>query len=135
MGSTEEQFQFIKKVIDDSDYYILIISGRFGSLSAEGIRYTEKEYDYAIEKGIPVLAFCHGKPKEIPAGKSELEPDARAKLNRFREKVSENGLVRIWTSASELAGLVASSLNKTIRTHAATGWVRGNTAMRGRIES
>jgi hypothetical protein len=66
-----------------------------------------KEYDYAIEKGIPVLAFCHGKPKEIPAAKSELEPDARAKFNRFREKVSKNRLVRAWTSASELAGLVA----------------------------
>ncbi|MEE9286473.1 MAG: DUF4062 domain-containing protein [Gammaproteobacteria bacterium] len=41
MGSTEEQFQFIKKVIDDGDYYILIIGGRFGSLSGEGISYTE----------------------------------------------------------------------------------------------
>lgn len=107
MGSTEEQFQYIKKVIDDGDYYIVIIGGRFGSLSAEGISYTEKEYNYAIEKGIPVLAFCHGKPKEIPAAKSELKPDARAKLNRSREKVSENRLVRTWTSASELAGLVA----------------------------
>lgn len=28
----EEQFEFIKKVIDDCDYYILIIGARYGSI-------------------------------------------------------------------------------------------------------
>ena len=51
----EEQFEFIKKVIDDSDYYLLIIGGRYGSLSDKGINYTEMEYDYAIGKGIKVV--------------------------------------------------------------------------------
>ncbi|WP_226914286.1 MULTISPECIES: DUF4062 domain-containing protein, partial [Psychrobacter] len=51
----EEQFEFIKKVIDDSDYYLLIIGGRYGSLSNEGISYTEMEYDYAISQGVKVI--------------------------------------------------------------------------------
>jgi Domain of unknown function (DUF4062) len=42
----EEQFEFIKKVIDGCDYYVLIIGGRYGSLTPEGISYTKKEYDY-----------------------------------------------------------------------------------------
>ena len=46
----EEQFEFIKRVIDDSDYYIVIIGGKYGSLTTEGISYTEKEYDYAVKK-------------------------------------------------------------------------------------
>ena len=36
-AADEEQFQFIKRVIDDCDYYILIIGGRYGSTTAEGI--------------------------------------------------------------------------------------------------
>ena len=55
----EEQWNFIKKVIDDCDYYILIVGGRYGSTSPEGLSYTEQEYDYAIEKGLKVLAFVH----------------------------------------------------------------------------
>ena len=66
----EEQFNFIKKVIDDCDYYILIIGGRYGSVSQNGLSYTEMEFDYAMEKGIKVMAFIHADPNAIPLGKS-----------------------------------------------------------------
>ena len=68
----EEQLKFIKRIIDDCDYYILIIGGRYGSVSPEGVSYTEKEYQYAIEKKIPVLAFLHEKPEDLPASKTDL---------------------------------------------------------------
>ena len=48
-----DQFDFIKKIIDDCDYYILIVGGRYGTISDDGISYTEKEFDYAIDKKIP----------------------------------------------------------------------------------
>lgn len=123
----EEQFEFIKKVIDDCDYYLLIIGGRYGSLSEEGISYTEMEYDYAIRKGIKVIAFVHSNPDEIPLGKSEKDADLRQKLQEFRNKVSTNRLIKFWSNANELPGLVALSLSKTIKTYPAVGWVRGNT--------
>jgi hypothetical protein len=51
-----EQFEVIKKVIDLCDYYILIIGKRYGSINIKTqLSYTEMEYNYAIEKGIPVL--------------------------------------------------------------------------------
>ena len=55
----EEQWEFIKKIIDDCDYYMLIIGGRYGSLTKDGISYTEKEFDYAKEKNsiIPLGAI------------------------------------------------------------------------------
>jgi hypothetical protein len=49
-ATDEEQWIFIKKIIDDCDYYLLIIGGRYGSITDEGISYTEKEFDYAREK-------------------------------------------------------------------------------------
>ena len=120
----EEQWEFIKRVIDDCDYYILIIGGRYGSLTSDGISYTEKEYDYAISIGLKVLAFLHERPNEIPVGKSDIEPSIRSKLDQFRSKVTSNRLVKFWTNANELPGMVALSLSKTIKTYPAVGWIR-----------
>lgn len=125
-ATDEEQWEFIKKVIDDCDYYLLIIGGRYGSTTSEGISYTEKEYDYAVEQGMKVIALLHKNPEEIPIGKSEKDPTLREKLSKFRDKVSQNRLVKFWNTAEELPGLVALSLTKTIKTYPAEGWVRAN---------
>src|SRR5713101_8158684 len=85
-AADEEQFQFIKRVIDDCDYYLLIIGGRYGSMTPEGVSYTEKEYDYAVDKGLKVVALLHEKPDDIPVSKSDIDPLAREKLKAFREK-------------------------------------------------
>ena len=124
----EEQFEFIKKVIDDCDYYLLIIGGRYGSLSEEGVSYTEMEYDYAIHKGIKVIALVHGSPEKLAVEKVEIDSDAQQKLKVFKQKVTTNRLVKFWNDAKELSGLVALSLPKTIKTYPAIGWVRGNEA-------
>jgi hypothetical protein len=127
-AADEEQFAFIKKVIDDCDYYLLIIGGRYGSLTDTGISYTEQEYRYAISKGISVIALLHEHPEDIPLGKSEQSPELRYRLERFREKVSKGRLVRYWNAAAELPGIVALSLSKTIKAHPALGWIRADRA-------
>jgi len=125
-AADEEQWEFIKRVIDDCDYYILIIGGRYGTSTSEGISYTEKEYDYAIERGLKVLAFIHEKPDEIPVSKSDVDPSLRERLAAFRGKVSKGRLVKSWTSADQLPSLVALSLGKTIKAYPAVGWVRAD---------
>ena len=122
----EEQWAFIKRVISDCDYYILIIGGRYGSVTSEGISYTEKEYDFAVSIGLKVIAFLHKNPEDIPAKNSELDPLLRGKLESFRRRVSEGRLVKFWSKADELPGLVALSLSKTITTYPAIGWVRAD---------
>jgi len=126
-AADEEQFEFIKRVIDDCDYYLLIIGGRYGSTTPEGVSYTEKEYDYAIESGLKVIALLHEDPNQIPVGKSDIDPVLRDRLKRFREKVATNRLVKFWKSAEELPGLVALSISKTIKMFPATGWIRADT--------
>lgn len=122
----EEQFEFIKRVIDDCDYYLLIVGGRYGSTGIDGISFTEKEYDYAISKDIRVLAFLHANPEKLALEKSEVEPAAKRRLAEFRERIKLNRLVKMWSTPEELPGLVALSLQKTIKIHPATGWVRAN---------
>jgi Domain of unknown function (DUF4062) len=68
-AADQDQFDFIQGVIDRCDYYVVIIGGRYGSLADENISFTEKEYEYAVAKGIPVLAMLHAEPESIPVGK------------------------------------------------------------------
>jgi hypothetical protein len=125
-AADEEQLQFIKRIIDDCDYYILIIGGRYGSTPPDGLSYTEKEFDYARKKGLKVLSFIHEKPGEISFAKSETDPALRARLDAFRDKVKTGTLVKLWSDAKELPGLVSVSLNKTMKAHPAIGWVRAD---------
>ena len=38
-------------MIDECDYYVVILAGRYGSVDADGISFTEKEYRYALDQG------------------------------------------------------------------------------------
>jgi len=39
-AANEDQWSLIKKVIDDADYYVVVVGGRYGSLGPEGLRET-----------------------------------------------------------------------------------------------
>lgn len=125
-AADEEQWEFIKTVIDDCDYYLLVIGGRYGSTTDDGISYTEKEFDYAVECGLKIVALIHGALDDIPFCKSETDLDLRGKLFAFKDKVMKGRLVKFWQAASELPGLVALSLTKAIKRYPAIGWVRAN---------
>ena len=62
-AANEDQWTLIKGVIDDCDYYIVIVGGRYGSVGPEGISYTEMEYRYALKRGKPIIAFLHKNPR------------------------------------------------------------------------
>jgi hypothetical protein len=127
-ASDEEQFNFIKRIIDDCDYYLLIVGGRYGSLTSEGVSYTEQEFDYAISKGIKVVAFLHRDPLSLAVSLTDNNSDLAKQLSAFRERAQEGRLVRYWERADELPGLVSLSLTKTIKTYPAVGWVRATSA-------
>jgi hypothetical protein len=125
-AADQDQFEFIKRVINDCDYYLVIVGGRYGSITAQGISYTEQEYHYALDRGLKVVALLHENPDLIPLGKSEQDPGLRSQLQSFRDKLAAGRLVRFWRTADELPGIVALSMSKTIRMFPAVGWVRAD---------
>ncbi|MCI2779164.1 DUF4062 domain-containing protein [Clostridium perfringens] len=127
-ANDSEQFEYIKTIIDESDYYVLVLAGRYGSVAEDGKSYTEKEFDYAKEKGIPVLVFTKKDLENIPVCKTDNDSEKKKKLEIFREKAMENKLAKYWDNADELKYGVLSSLSRTFKTHPRTGWVRGNIA-------
>ena len=129
-ASNEDQWSLIKRVIDDSDYYIVIIGGRYGSTNDEGISYTEMEYRYALETQKPIIAFLHKNPEEIKSRFTEKTQEGRERLNLFRD-LAKTKLVRHWTNSSELGSVVSRSLVNLIKQFPSVGWVRADAAAAG----
>lgn len=125
-ANDSEQFEYIKTIIDDSDYYVLVLAGRYGSVAEDGRSYTEKEFDYAKEKGIPVLVFVKRDLENIPLNKTDSSEEKMKKLKNFIEKAMKNRLAKYWEDSKELKYEVHSSLSKAFKTHPRTGWVKGN---------
>lgn len=124
-----EQFDFIKKVIDDSDYYFIMVAGKYGTISPDtGLSYTEMEYDYAVERGLKIIALIYRDINQLTRDKTETDPEVAAKLEAFRQKISTGRLVNFWSSLSELPGYVAISLSQTMTMFPAEGWVRARNA-------
>lgn len=122
----DEQFNYIKRLLDETDYYIVIIGNRYGSQADDGISYTEKEFDYAVNLGIPVIACIHSNPDSFPVNKSDIDPDAIQKLNKFRDKVMHHRMVSYfsWENPSDLSAEVVIALINTINDYPRPGWER-----------
>lgn len=118
-----KQFEYIKKIIDDCDYYVLIISGRYGTLnSSKGISFTEQEYDYAIQKGLPILVFIKENFMDLCTMSGGKDSD---KLVNFVDKVQKNILCKYWNTSSELISSVLVSIGEAMTLCPAIGWNRG----------
>ncbi len=83
-AANEEQWKIIQETIDSSDYYVLIIGHRYGSIIAKGeyagISYTQKEFRYALSKKIPILAFIIADSVPVTPDKQEKNAEKIIKL-------------------------------------------------------
>ena len=125
-AADEEQFEFIKTIIDRCDYYILIIGGRYGSIASDGLSYTEKEYIYAVDKGIPVLVLLRDDLGSLPAKNSEASVAGRENLTRFIEETSKGRIRKTWSTTDGLKLAVREALDHAKATKPRYGWIRGD---------
>jgi hypothetical protein len=120
----EDQWEIIRRTIEVSDYYILVLGLRYGSKTSEGISFTQKEYEYALKKKIPVLAFVMD--EMVSLSKDKRDNDL-TEINAFRELVLKNSkMAQFWSSKEELIKNVSISLMKQIMQKPGIGWVRGD---------
>ncbi len=119
-----DQWTIIKKTIDISDYYVLIIGHRYGSITEDGISYTEKEYNYALEKGLPILAFIRIRDASTKPFERESELVLQKRLDDFVEKAMNSRMCDFWNTEEELASKVSIALNKEFMFNPRVGWIR-----------
>lgn len=111
----EQQWEYIKREIDDSDYYLLILAGKYGSLNSHGISYTEAEYDYACRKKKRIIAFLYDDIEQLPLKKVEQDIEKKTKLNKFRDKVKRDKLVEFWDNPQHLVEKISSAISNVMR--------------------
>ncbi|HGN1344092.1 TPA: DUF4062 domain-containing protein [Pseudomonas aeruginosa] len=129
-ADNEEQWDTIQKVILNSDYYILIIGNRYGSIeAASGMSYTEKEYHFALENKIPILAFLADKDYSVSLDRSPREDEVSyQKLSEFKDNVKSTRMIQFWTNKDDLTLKIMGSIVKAISKYERPGWIRGNSA-------
>lgn len=126
-AADDDAWTLIEDVIADSDYYLLIIGGKYGSVDpVMEISYTEREYDTAVRLKKPVMAFLHGEPGKLLVEQTEDSDERRRRLADFRIKVERAKHVKYWVSSEDLAGKVALTWNSFRRRYPATGWIKAD---------
>jgi hypothetical protein len=118
----DEQWRIIARHIDESDYYVVIVAHRYGSTSG-GVSFTQKEYEYAVSKGIPVIGFIIDAKANWPADRVDTDHDAVDNLKAFKELVGRKP-VGFWSTSDDLYGKSSVALTKAFAANPRTGWVR-----------
>jgi hypothetical protein len=128
-ASNETQWNWIKKVINESDYYVVIVGGKYGTISEEtGLSYTEMEYRYALEKNIPVIGFLFEDINKLPSEKTEIDVERRGKLENFQELVKKK-LCKFYNSPNDLGAKVSRSMTQLKKQFPAIGWIRADVVL------
>lgn len=125
-ASNMSQMEYIKMMLDDCDYYLLILAGKYGTVAEDGVGFTEKEYDYAIENGIPVMSILARDIGKLESERCEETDEKRALLKKFRDKVSANKMVDFYTDIGSLTSAVGTAVFRCVRDYPAKGWIRGD---------
>lgn len=126
-AADEDAWTLIKEVIDDCDYYVLILAGKYGSMNADGVSYTEMEFDYAVSTNKPIIAFLHENLENLSTADTEKTEAMQIKLNAFREK-AKGKHCKFWSTPEDLGGKVSRSLVQLKKRHPSLGWVPGKYA-------
>lgn len=126
-ASDESQWEMIKKYIDESDYYIVLSAGKYGSIDTDtNISFTEKEYRYAISTGKPVAAFIHSDLSILAAKHTESSLDGKKMLEQFHQELKKSKVVKFWSSKDELKSQIILSMLRLKRERPTVGWVRAD---------
>lgn len=114
-----DQFEYIKKVIDLSDYVVILSGNSYGSIAEDGMGYTEKEFRYAKKKGIPIIVFL------LSNYIGEANQEKRILLDEFRKSLETGRIVKYWNNPDDLKSKAIAGLYNVFTSTPRDGWVRG----------
>lgn len=120
------QWPVIQKVINECDYYVIVLGGRYGTLSPIGLSYTHREFVYAMTKKKPVIAFLHDNPEMLPADFREAGQEGNVRFRDFRKLLQDKCMFRFWNKPKDLGDAARKALPRFIRENPSPGWVRAS---------
>jgi hypothetical protein len=130
-SGNESQLQVITRWIDESDIYLLILGGRYGTIETNsGQSYTELEYDYAVSQGKPyfsiVISDLALDLKVRQYGQEVLEIENAVQYKKFREKVLTK-MSSFFSEAKDIKLVIHETVQEFKEHYEFSGWVSGKT--------
>ena len=123
------QMEVIKKWIDFSDVYLLILGARYGSIEDKSKKsYTQLEYEYAVEQG-KALFVCviDEKEQEARIKNKSVTQDHPEKLKEFKRLVCNKIVAKFWKNISDIEKTIYTSImNDFYKRKELVGWIRGD---------
>lgn len=123
----KSQMETIRRWIEESDVYMLILGGRYGSVEpTTGVSYTELEYNYALELEKPIFAVVIKEDaleeRVKLSGTCLLEKENPKQLALFRTKVLSN-ISSFFADEKDIRLCVYESLSDFSSNRNLKGWV------------
>jgi hypothetical protein len=127
----EEQFRVIKRWIDESDVFMLLLGKRYGSLKPGTTKsYTQLEYEYAVSTKKPLFAvvitdaFANFKVKAGAKVEDIYEQSNQEQLRTFETTV-KGKMCSFADDIKDIKLAVGDSLRDLERRHQFAGWISG----------
>ncbi len=132
-ASDSSQMETIRNWIDDSDVFVLVLGGRWGSVEKRtGKSYVQLEYEYALSKNKPyfaaVIEHDQKKAKVQEMGPDAIETKHGDKFEKFTELVTSK-ICRFYTTLDSLKLIVYEGISELDRRKDLIGWVRGDSVI------
>jgi len=129
----QTQMDVIKRWIDESDIFFLLLGGRYGSIDPDTKKsYIQLEYEYAQQKGKPIFAVVidedYLKERVKVRGIEVYETDNPQQLKDFRA-ILLTKLVKIWHHPKDIELAVLKTLSEFARRDDLIGWIPGDQAV------
>lgn len=125
----ESQMEVIKQWIDESDVYLLILGGRYGSIEPKtGKSYTQLEYEYALDRSKPLFACVLNEKaleSRVKTKGLEMIDKHRKELDVFRELI-QTKMVEFWDDSKDIRLAIVRKLGQLARREDLVGWVRAH---------
>ncbi len=129
----DSQMAVIKRWIDESDVFMLILGGRYGSIEPKSKKsYIQIEYEYALAQNKPIFVvvidekYLEKKVRKI--GTSAIELDHPDQLKKFRELVCKK-MVKFWKDSKDIKLFIYEALAEFSNRKEIIGWIPGDQAV------
>ena len=128
-AGNESQLEVIKRWINDSDIFLLILGGRYGSIENNSNKsYIQLEFEYALELNKPLFSLVISNnyldSKVSKSGKSVLELDNSNKYNVFKNVVTSN-LVEFFNDNKDIQLAIHKTIRDFENRYEFDGWISG----------
>lgn len=127
-AGNNSQWETIKKWINDSDIYMLILGGRYGSIEPTSKKsYTQLEYEYALSMNIPVFAVVLSKDfvsKKAITDPTVIEHENKYLYDEFKTLVMKK-MIKIVDDCKDIKLAIYESISELKEENDFEGWTRG----------